>query len=440
VKELKSPFDNLPPLTQEEALKILSTPISELDLASDYYKAAFHLGKFPGPVTEKALLRLVESDATEQPVVIARKKAIEGLARLQCKQAIPAIGRCLNSSDPYLVETSAWALQELGCQDQDLHRLMTSLLKDPKQHRRVLIQSLAGLNVVSAVSSIKPLQDDDLAGVRGAALAAVFRLSSESERLLELESNLTLPNQVDRHLAIQDVIDAGNFQLLKATLRAPVTPTFRLRTVNALWPEDVDEHCGLGLLTTLDGLICDDPDQLELVHCYDDSPSDEFLIEELFGTDFSRCYLAVQSLRSRNSLEIWDLLLQSWERAKRDYGAIYFFVVLFRYLNNLPVTAKTKIEEFNLMALDKRWPEFIKFKPAAILTLMQYSPEVGSSSLPKWLDPAQTPYWACRYAALFAVESCLGLEGCNALSSILAISKEDPHRFVRAKARQIAII
>ncbi|HJM80300.1 MAG TPA: HEAT repeat domain-containing protein, partial [Prochlorococcaceae cyanobacterium Fu_MAG_72] len=183
MNELKSPFDNLPFLSQEEALKILATPISELALASDYYKAAFHLGKFPGAVTEQALLYLVESTSNEQPVVIARKKAIEGLARLRCVEAIPAIGSCLSSSDPYLVETSAWALQELDCQDPSLHQVMTSLLEDPNQHRRVLIQSLTSLGVVSALPSIERLQDDASPGVSGAAMAAVFKLCGQRQRL-----------------------------------------------------------------------------------------------------------------------------------------------------------------------------------------------------------------------------------------------------------------
>ena len=437
MKELKSPFDNLPSLSQEEALKILCTPINKLELASDYYKAAFHLSKFPGPLTEQALLRLVESQSSELSVVIARKKAVEGLARLRCIAAIPAIGRCLTSSDPYLVEISAWALQQLDCQDPDLHQVMMSLLDDPKQHRRVLIQSLACLGVVSAAPRIKSLQDDASPGVRGAALAAVFRLCGQRDRLLELELHLALPVQVDRHLAIQDVIDAGEFDLLKATLRAPVSPTFRMRALDALWPENVGQQNGLDLLVILDALMRDDPDDLDLVHRYDESPKNAFLIEELFGTDFSRCYLAVQTLRSRNPKELWPLLLKCWERAEKDYGAIYFFMILFRSKTDWPETAQQKIQEFCFFALDRRWPDFIKFKPASILTLMQYNPQIGCSHLSQWLNPEKSPYWASRYAALLAIEPLLHVEGWGALMENLASNKEDPHRFVRAKAKSL---
>ena len=437
MNELKSPFDNLPFLSQEEALKILATPISELALASDYYKAAFHLGKFPGAVTEQALLYLVESTSNEQPVVIARKKAIEGLARLRCVEAIPAIGSCLSSSDPYLVETSAWALQELDCQDPSLHQVMTSLLEDPNQHRRVLIQSLTSLGVVSALPSIERLQDDASPGVSGAAMAAVFKLCGQRQRLAELEAHLTLPNQIDRHLAIQDVINAGDFELLKAALRSPVSPTFRMRALNALWPKKTDKRNSCDLLVILDGLIADDPDNLTLIYRHKESPTNNFLIEELFSTDFSRCYLAVQSLRSRNPEELWPVLSQSWERAKKDYGAIYFFIILFRYLTVWPVAAQQKIQDFILLALDNRWPDFIKFKPAAILTLMQYNPELGCSYMNEWLDLEKTPYWACRYAALQAFEPFINARNWDRHAVKITNLKDDPQRFVRIKAKRL---
>jgi len=439
VKELKSPFDNLPFLSQEEALKILSTPVGELELTSDYYKAAFHLGKFPGAVTEQALLYLVESTSNEQPVVIARKKAIEGLARLRCVEAIPAIGSCLSSSDPYLVETSAWALQELDCQDPSLHQVMTSLLEDPNQHRRVLIQSLTSLGVVSALPSIERLQDDASPGVSGAAMAAVFKLCGQRQRLAELKAHLTLPIQVDRHLAIQDVINTGDVELLKAALSSPVSPTFRMRALNALWPKEIDQQEDCELLVILDGLIADDPGCLELIHSYGESPTDNFLVEELFRTDFSCCYLAVQALRSRNPEEIWPVLWQSWERAKKDYGAIYFFILLFRYLSGWPQVAKQKIQDFILMALDKCWPDFIKFKPMAILTLMQYNPRLGCSYMCQWLDPEKTPYWASRYAALQAFETFIGAKRWDGLAVNIAKLKDDPHRFVRIKAKQLEL-
>ena len=121
------PFDNLPPLSKSDALRILKTPIKDLALSSDYYKAVFHLSKYYCSESEKALLDLVKSESKETSVLLAKRKAIEVLGRMKCKKAIPYIGKTLKSSDPFTVENSAWALQELGCNNIDFQNLIGSL-------------------------------------------------------------------------------------------------------------------------------------------------------------------------------------------------------------------------------------------------------------------------------------------------------------------------
>ena len=86
---------------------------------------------------------------------MARRKAVEVLARLGCRDAIPAIGRCLQSDDPYLVENAAFALKELRCQDAEIHATLVSLVDQPSQNQRVLIQSLAALGVDQALPSFR---------------------------------------------------------------------------------------------------------------------------------------------------------------------------------------------------------------------------------------------------------------------------------------------
>ena len=132
-------FDNIHPgLTQPDAIRMLLTPIDQLESQSDPYMAAAHLLNFPGQSTEQALLALVDDQDQSQPRRLARRKAVEVLGRLKCQDAIPAIGRCLNSDDPYLVENSAWALAELDCQVDDLHEIMISLLSRCDQNQRIL--------------------------------------------------------------------------------------------------------------------------------------------------------------------------------------------------------------------------------------------------------------------------------------------------------------
>ncbi len=431
------PFDNIHPgLSQQEALRIISAPMAELEAASDYYMAAAHLINYPGPETEQALLVLLQRQSSEQALLLAQRKAVEVLARLGCVQAIPAIGRCLQSTDPYLVENAAWALQELHCDCSELHEQMVSLLSDRLQNRRVLIQSLASLGVDSAVSQITGLQDDDLPGVRGAALAAVSRLGGSLERVHELEAQLTLPNQMDRQSAIQDIIDCQAFDLLPSVMRAPVSPVFRMRAVHALWPVDQVEHLGLDLLETLDDLFVDEPSSLVLVHRYDEAPTEEFLLQEFFGTDFSRCYLALQSLSARSADLLWPLIWTRWQQeAHNDYGAHYFFVRLLGRLESWPADSMEQIEGILVSAIENKRPQFLKSKPAAILSLMQLNPKKCLFLVSGWLDAEQTPFWESRYAALLAIQPFINNSGWDSLRNVLPSCEEDIHPFVRAKAR-----
>ncbi|GDX71583.1 bilin biosynthesis protein CpeY [Cyanobium sp.] len=433
-------YDNIHPgLSQADALAILEAPLGELDAASDYYMAAAHLLNFPGAASEAALLRLVNNTAPEQPVQLARRKAVEVLGRFGCQKAIPSIGRCLESSDPYLVENAAWALQQLNCQDATIHQALCKHLHNHGQSRRVLIQSLAGLGVQEALPAIQALQSCDNPGVRGTALAAVARLSGDRSRLQELEDHLTLPNQMDRQTAIQDLIDCGGCELLPSILRAPVSPVFRMRALRALWPAGAQQHAGLELLACLDTLLTDPPEQLVLVHRYDTEPSVAFLLGEFFGTDFSRSYLAWATLQQRDATEIWPALWQRWqEDAHNDYGAHYFVIQLLGSMDGWPQQAEAAIEQVLLGALRSTRPQFSKSKPAACLALHRRAPHAWASGVGEWLSPRATRNWELRYAA------CMGLTSAHQAGSLPEagwreiLNESEPDGFVAAK-RQLLI-
>ncbi len=430
-----SPFDNLPPLSQEEALELLATPVCELQLSSDYYKAAFHLMKYPGEKTEKALIDLVESTATDQAVIIARRKAVEGLARLGCVDAIPVIGSCLNSSDPYLVENAAWALKELGCEDGSLHSVMISLLDDPRQNRRVLIQSLTDLGVVSVISKIKDLLNDVTlsVGVRGASIVAMSRLAGADNYIFELEKHLIDLNQNNRHCAVEDVINGGALDLLPAVLRAPVAPSFRMRAISALWPDKILRYRQLNLIEIIDQLIIDDPNNLNLVHYYDSRPTEDILVDYLFGTDFSRSYLAVKMLCTRNIDLVWLALSKNLDKAKKDYGALYFFLLVINLMPYLIEANKEKVEEIISSALSNSWPPFMKFKPIAIFLIMKVDTRLNYKNIAFFLDEEKTPFWASRYAALLSIEDWLKDERKENIYTFLNCCINDSNRFVNAK-------
>jgi bilin biosynthesis protein len=433
-------FNNIHPgLDQEESLRILSLPVAELEASSDRYMAAAQLLNFPGRQSEQALLQLLAEVDETQATQIAKRKAVEVLARLGCRDAIKSIGMCLISDDHYLVENAAWALHQLGCQDQGIINQMVALLADCRQNRRVLIQSLAGLRVVQALPEISALQDDDRPGVRGAAIAAVVTLAGSRDRILSLGEQLFLPNQMDRQSAIQDVIDAGAQELLEEIMRTPVSPVFRMRAVRLLWPEAQPLCNGLSLLDTLDSLLLDSPESLQLVHSYGEKQENLFLINEFFGTDFSRCYLALQTLACEAGEHLWPLLEQRWlEEAHNDYGAHYFFIRLFAMVANWG-PEKTKVENHCEDAIFNRRPQFTKSRPAAILSLLRLQPERLNALIPQLLDPVVESNWECRYASWMAVAQMItkGLS-IGTQHVHLLIETNDPSTFVESKKRQVA--
>ena len=419
-------FDNIHPgLSQEEAIRLLSVPIEELASQSDPYMAAAHLINFPGRETEAALLALVTDADQSQPRRLARRKSVEVLGRLGCVDAIPAIGDCLSSDDPYLVENAAFALQLLDCRIPEIHRRMIQLLQDPSQNKRVLVQSLSALDVQDALPAIEELLDAEHSGVRGAAISASVRLGGPRDPLLALGPLMLQPNQMDRQTAIQDAINAGGHELLPQILSAPVSPVFRMRAVRALWPAGSLECNGLQLTDVLDGLLADRPQSLELVHAYDQEPTDAFLIQEFFGTDFSRSYLALQTLQSRSPKNLWPLLQKRWdEEAHNDYGAHYFFIRLFGLLGPWPDEAQPVIRNLLNEAITTRRPQFMKSKPAAVLAMGAQGWMDQPGCFEAWLNPEITPFWEVRYAALMLAP---------AASASLAFS--DPEPYVVAKAK-----
>jgi bilin biosynthesis protein len=298
---------------------------------------------------------------------------------------------------------------------------------------------LAGLRVEQALPEISALQDDDRPGVRGAAIAAVVTLAGSRDRILSLGEQLFLPNQMDRQSAIQDAIDAGAQELLEEIMRTPVSPVFRMRAVRLLWPEAQPLCNGLSLLDTLDSLLLDSPGSLQLVHSYGEKQENLFLINEFFGTDFSRCYLALQTLACEAGEHLWPLLEQRWlEEAHNDYGAHYFFIRLFAMVANWG-PEKTKVENHCEDAIFNRRPQFTKSRPAAILALLRLQPERLNALIPQLLDPVVESNWECRYASWMAVAQMItkGLS-IGTQHVHLLIETNDPSTFVESKKRQVA--
>lgn len=400
-------FDNIHlGLKRDDAIAILTKQVVDLESASDFYMACSHLINFPCDETEEALILFLSRSSADNAVRLAQRKAIEVLARLKSNRAQLIIAGFLESSDSYTVENAAWALGELNCSDRLIHESMISLLSDPSQNQRVLIQSLAKLSVSSAIPSIECLLASEKTPIRGAALAALSRLSGEQPNLDDLSDYLYEANQMDRQSAVQDIIDADAFQILPDLLTAPISPAFRMRALRSLVKQsDNLERKQFGL-EAIQKVLLDDPRDIIVVHRYDMSPSTSLLVESLFHPDFSRCYLAMQSLLSRDVEELYPLIEDCWNsRAYNDYGAHYFLMRLFGLMEGWSVEALNLIKPILRQAIADKRPQFKKSAPAAFLSYARLFPNDCHDLIEQWLGVEGEQSWDYRYVALMVIQS-----------------------------------
>ena len=431
-------FDNIHQgLSCDEARRIIALPVDQLESQSDLYMAAAHLINCPCPETEAALIGLLAKQESGQSIAIAKRKTVEVLARLNAQQAVSAIGECLWSEDVYLVENSAWALQQLGCRQPDLVDQLQNLLSDERQNRRVVIQALAHLQVTEAATAIVPFQDDPNPGVQGAAIAALAQLGHSREHLEVLAEHLFLPNQMDRQCAVQDLIDAKADGCVCEILKAPISPVFRLRALRYL--RAVDAQYAQQCLAEFDRVLIDDPANLHLVHQYDAAPDLTFLLNELFNTDFSRCYLALSSLVVCDADHLWPLIQAVWEeKGWNDYGAHYFILRLFGLRSDWPPSSLACIEQLLLEAIENQRPQFRKSRPSAILSLAELFPGKFFDYFHSWQSSTAMSVWECRYVFWLAAERVLARSSPHLCPEwvMASANQSEPEQLVQLRQQQ----
>jgi len=411
--------------------------VSEQDSESDFYTAAAHLINCPCVETEQALIDFLQYRITScQSVKITKRKIVEVLARLGCIDAIPVIGKCLWSDDIYLVENTVWSLQTLRCNDQALVDKMIDILEVDIANQRVIIQCLSSLDVSRSIDIIRPFQFSTVPGIKGAAISAIAKLTHNSEKVPEISLNLFLPNQMDRHFAIQDLIDANAIDQIDEVFSAPVSAVFKLRAIRKLYGNNLVGTINSRLLSSLDSLLSCDLSVINCVHRYDEIPSPEFLVGDLYNTDFSRCYLALKYLSSYPSSEIFPLLKDSWiEDAHNDYGAHYFFINLFGSILDWSAESQSWIFETLLSSIFNVRPQFQKSRGASVLSLAKLNPAMLCQFMEEILTTRDSLPWDMRFSLIQAIDKYSELDTVSKRKLILEISDDDKDLFVQARAR-----
>jgi bilin biosynthesis protein len=409
-------------LSEERAIAILDTPPDKLDENDSRYIAASHLVNFP---TDRAIDALIRALAQTDPSLdnrIVRRKSIESLGKLKATQALPAIRTCLQDEDCYTVENAAWAIGEIGTEDPQILADLAELLDKPGQTYRVIIHTLTKFNYLPALEPIRRFTEDSDPPTASAAIAGVCRLTRDFSQMDRVVAMLQHPNVLGRRLSIQDLVDARYYPAIASIARCPVSLVFRLRGIRLLAAAGVEE----GAITVADVLpyleqsLRDRPQDLTLVHAYDNPPTLEFLVRQLYETDFGRCYLATQTILELYRDRAPTALLATYEQeACNDYGAHFHVIKLMGWLKYAPAY------DLLLEGLHNTQPQFQKSRAASAIALG----EIGDpKAIPELKACLSSKIWDLKYAALMALEQLGDRSG-------YAVLADDADWLVRAKAR-----
>jgi bilin biosynthesis protein len=414
-------FFNLFNLTEEEAITILDTPQDQVEDDDSRYIAASHLVNFPTERSINALIRAVQNTDPSLDNRIVRRKSVETLGRLQATVALPVIQTCLADEDCYTVENAVWAIGEIGTQDSDILEEITQLLEKPGQMYRVIIHTLAKLDYKPALERIRSFMDADDEPTASAAISTVCRFTKDYALMERVVALLQHPSVFARRLSIQDLIDASYYDAIPQIARCSVSVVFRLRAIRLLAEAGIPD----GEITFeqiqpyLEQTLRDHPFDLDLVHEYDQPPTLQFLVQELYETDFGRCYLATKTILENHSQAAPDALFDTYAKAaNNDYGAHYHVMKLMGWLKH------SLAYDLLIENLHNKEPQFQKSRAACAIALG----ELGDQrAIPALKASLETKIWDLKYAALMALEKLGDASG-------YAIAANDPDWLIRARA------
>ncbi|MGB7250538.1 MAG: HEAT repeat domain-containing protein [Phormidesmis sp.] len=396
-------FSSLFNLTEEQAIEILDRPATDSDEASSRYIAASHLANFDTERSVAALMRAVNHDAPDLDNRIVRRKALESLGRLKVSAALPVIERCLADDDSYLVENAAWALGEIGTDNTAILEKLAEQLDRPEQSYRTIIHALASLGYAPAAERIEKFTVSEQAPIASAAFSAVYQLKGDQQAIHQVLSFLQSPNVNARRGSIQDLIDARYVEAIPKIAQCPVSMVFRLRGIRLLAEAAIQDSSQADQAATfahvqpaLETTLRDHPSAIAFVHQYEQRPDVQRLVQDLYGTDFGRCYLASQTLIDHYAEAAPAALIDSYEtEGYNDYGAHYHIMRLFGWLR------VSDAYDLLVTALHNKAPQFQKSRVAAAVSLG----ELGDARAIDELNQGLTaPIWDVQYAILMALE------------------------------------
>jgi bilin biosynthesis protein len=419
-------FAGLFSLPEARAIELLDTPLDQLGEDDSRYTAAAQLGFCPSDESIAALIRAIANNDPSLDNRIARRKAIESLGKLKAASGLAAIANCLSeTNDTYTIENAVWSIGEIGTSDPAILDRVTQLLQIPNQSYRAIIHTLAKLDYRPALTAIQTFVEHEDKTIASAAIATVYRFTGDDAAMEQVMEFLYHPYVYARRLCIQDLIDTSYYLAIPEIAKAPVSLVFRMRglrtlgelgfAAGAVTPRD--------LLPKTEQVLYDHPQDLQLIHAYEDVPPLDRLIQELYETDFGRAYLATATILEHYPNTAGPALLETFvTKAREDYGGYYHVMKLLGWLKYAP-GYDTLMEGLNVSE-----PQFMKSRPAAAIALGELGDPAAIPALQACLNARM---WDLRFAALVALEKLGNTDG-------VATAIGDNDWMVSTKAQQLA--
>ncbi len=186
--------ENMEPISGESlTLEQAIANLRHEDLSLRYY-AAWWIGRFRvrEPEAVQGLIDLLqfEGDRTDEGGFPLQRNAARALGKLGDLQAVPGLIQCLNSSDYYVREAAAQALEMLG-DERAIAPLMnllaggvTAAVQVPGKPHLIqpysaIIEALGTLKATEAIALIQPFLEHPVERVKNSAARAMFQLTGE---------------------------------------------------------------------------------------------------------------------------------------------------------------------------------------------------------------------------------------------------------------------
>ena len=391
-------FANIFGLTEEQSITLLDTSPEQAADESERYIAASQLANYQSAASIEALIRAVKTTYDSLDNRITRRKAVESLGKLKAKQGLNVIRGCFGDADRYTVEAAVWAVGEIGTNCAEILDEIAQLLARPDQTYRVIIHTLVKLDATAAADRVHPFMTHGDEPTASAAIAAVCRFTKDTSHIDRVLSFLQSDSVTTRRACLEDLINARYYPAIPAIARCPISLMFRLRAVRTL--AEIGMATGEVTLEqelpVLDQILLYHPQELDLVHTYDQPPTLEFLIRELYQTDFGRTYLAIQTLIEQSPEAAPAALFDTYKsEAHNDYGAHYHVMKLMGWLNHQPAY------DLLIETLNNTAPQFMKSRAAAALSLGYLG---DSRAVAPLQTSAHSRIWMLQYASLMALE------------------------------------